>query len=335
MPLIGISTLRGRVTVVAAVLCLLAGLAGAQQPGGAGPQSPRQAALEMLSGDEAAFKRHLTQEMLARLDERSRNAASANASPLEAIRAVQAARVANWEQFDSGPVLFSLTNVKEHERLEIRIASDDLRGDDDDMLLTIHLLRNGVEQDVPAILKILLSWKQQQGTWRLNEFTIGARFPVGDPRILDKSWWSPPVLGPLIATGGSPSAAPAPTANDRPRMTIARSLRLIGLAENIYANKHPEAGFTCAIRDLVEIGKGLDNGETYKFMDPEFGDGLYNGYRFSITGCYGKPAKAFRAAAEPISGTGRAYCTDATHELRGADDGHAATCLASGKPVLH
>jgi hypothetical protein len=118
-------------------------------------------------------------------------------------------------------------------------------------------------------------------------------------------------------------------------MSIVRSLRLIGVAENLYANKHPEAGYTCAIRDLVEIGKGLDNGETYKFMAPEFAEGVYNGYKFSITGCYGKPAKAFRVAAEPISGTGRAYCSDATHELHAADDGRAATCLVSGKPVLH
>jgi len=255
---------------------------------------------------------------------------------MQVIRAVQSARAANWEEFDSGPVLFSLTNVKEHERLEIRIASDELRGDDDDMLLTFHLLRNGVEQEVPVSLKILLSWKQQQGIWRLNEFTIGARFPVGDPRILDKSWWSPPVLGPLVATGALPSSSPAAAlADDRPRMSIVRSLRLIGVAENIYANKHPEAGYTCTIRDLVDIGKGLDNGETYKFMAPEFAEGVYNGYKFSITGCYGKPAKAFRVAAEPASGTGRAYCSDATHELHASDDGRAATCLASGKPVLH
>jgi hypothetical protein len=335
--LIGTSVFCGANLVVIAV-CLLAGFASAQQPSTTAPQSPRQAALEMFSGDEEAFKRHLTREMLARMDELAKSASStsANTSPMQVIRAVQTARAANWEEFDSGPVLFSLTNPKEHERLEIRIASDDLRGDDDDMLLTIHLLRNGAEQEVPASLKILLGWKQQQGTWRLNEFTIGARFPVGDPRILDKSWWSPPVLGPLVATGASPSASPAAApADDRPRMSIARSLRLIGIAENIYANKHPEAGYTCAIRDLVEIGKGLDNGETYKFMDPEFAEGVYNGYKFSITGCYGKPAKAFRVAAEPISGTGRAYCTDATHELHAADDGHAATCLASGKPVLH
>src|SRR5262249_33770833 len=140
---------------------------------------------------------------------RSASSTSVNANPMEVIRAIQSARTANWEEFDSGPVLFSLTNPKEHERLEIRIASDDLRGDDDEMLLTFHLLGSGVEQEVPVSLKILLSWKQQQGVWRLNEFTIGARFPVGDPRILDKSWWSPPVLGPLGATGPSPSPSPA------------------------------------------------------------------------------------------------------------------------------
>src|SRR5262249_44834820 len=142
MPLIGISTLRRRANLMVVVLCLLAGFASAQQPSSAAPQSPRQAALEMFSGDEAAFKKHLTREMLARMDELAKNASSttAKANPMQVIREVQSARAANWEEFESGPVLSSLTNAKEHERLEIRIASDDMRGDDDDMLLTIHLL---------------------------------------------------------------------------------------------------------------------------------------------------------------------------------------------------
>ena len=89
-------------------------------------------------------------------------------------------------------------------------------------------------------------------------------------------------------------------------MSAARSIRLIGFAEIIYARKHPERGFTCAMGDLVEIGKGLDNGEAYKFMDPEFAGGVYNGYKFALSGCFGRPAKAFRITAEPLSGTGRA-----------------------------
>jgi hypothetical protein len=132
------------------------------------------------------------------------------------------------------------------------------------------------------------------------------------------------------------SKAPARTAaqaDDRPKMPPARSLRLIGLAENIYAQKHPEMGFTCSLAELVEIGKGLEDGEPYKFMDTEFAGGVYGGYRFILSGCSGKTVKAFQITAEPLSGAGRAYCSDQSHELRASEDGRGATCMAAGKFV--
>jgi hypothetical protein len=319
---------------VAALGCALAGVAPAQQSSSMGTQSPRQAVLEMLASDETGFKRHLTQEMQAKIDELATNSSPTNPNVMVAISAARAAGIENMEKFESGPVLFSFNNRQQRERLEIHLDGDELRGEEDIMLLSVHFFHEGVEQELPAGLHFLLGWKLQQNVWRLNEVTISARVHVGDPRILDKSWWTPPAVGPLAASSARPAAAPTPAvADDRPRMSAARSIRLIGLAENIYARKHPDAGFTCALGDLIEIGKGLDNGETYKFMDPEFAGGVYNGYRFSLSGCFGRPAKAFRITAEPLSGTGRAYCSDATQELRASEDARATSCLASGKTV--
>jgi hypothetical protein len=82
------------------------------------------------------------------------------------------------------------------------------------------------------------------------------------------------------------------------------------------------------------VGKGLENGEFYKFMDPDFADGVYNGYRFALTGCDGTPARTFRITAEPLNGQGRAYCSDNKNNLRASDDGKAFTCLAQGKLAL-
>ncbi len=39
------------------------------------------------------------------------------------------------------------------------------------------------------------------------------------------------------------------------------------------------------LSDLVNVGKGMDEEGMYKFMDADFADGLYNGYRFTLTGC--------------------------------------------------
>jgi hypothetical protein len=73
------------------------------------------------------------------------------------------------------------------------------------------------------------------------------------------------------------------------KMSAFRAVRLVTLAEDQYAQKHPDAGYTCSMADLINVGHGLDNGEPYSFMAPEFRSSIYNGYRFSLTGCQGKP----------------------------------------------
>lgn len=307
--------------------------AGAQQKTEAPPQSPRQAIIEMLSGGDEAFKKHLTVEVQAKVNEVFKDAAPPGSNPLQAVAAAKAMGGDHLETFEAGPILFSFNNAQQHERLEIRIDSDETRGDEDDMQLSLHSVRNGVDLDTPVGWRLQLGWKQQQGIWRLNTLTVSVSMPVGDPRILDKSSWIPPAISDMADSASGSAPAPAPT-DATPRMSPARSVRLIGLAEGFYAKKHPEVGFTCFLSELVNVGRGSENGEPYKFMDPEFANGVYNGYRFALSGCAGKPVKSFRVTAEPLSGSGRAYCSDSTLELRASDDGHAATCLASGKAVL-
>jgi hypothetical protein len=106
---------------------------------------------------------------------------------------------------------------------------------------------------------------------------------------------------------------------------------MIGMAENIYAQNHPGVGYTCRMADLVNIGKGLDEDGVYRFMDMAFADGVYNGYRYTLSGCDHTPVRSFRVMAEPIAGKGRAYCSDNTNNLRASEDGRGMTCLASGK----
>jgi hypothetical protein len=106
---------------------------------------------------------------------------------------------------------------------------------------------------------------------------------------------------------------------------------MIGMAENIYAEMHPGLGYTCTLSDLVNVGRGMDEDGMYKFMDAEIAGGVYNGYRFTLTGCERRPARMFRVVAEPVAGRGKAYCSDNTSNLRSSDDGHGATCLVAGK----
>src|SRR5262245_5863629 len=178
----------------AACLFMTAWALAAQQRGGA-EQSPRQAMLEMFSGGDEQFKKHLTVEVQAKISEQLK---SSGADPTQSIRSARAAGGQGLETFESGPILFSFNNAQQHERLEVRIDGDDLRGDEDNMELSVHAFRNGVEQDLPVGFRLQLAWKQQQGIWRVNAITVSATVPVGDPRILDKTWWTPPAINSLV-----------------------------------------------------------------------------------------------------------------------------------------
>lgn len=310
------------------VLFVCAGIATGQRP--LHDQSPRQALIEMFSGGEAPFKKHLTQEMQGKLQNLMKGSVDNAPSPLLALTGATSAGANRFQSFDIGPILFAFNNPDDHERYEVEIDSDEQRGEEDTMALSLHLVRNGVEREIPVGLKIFARLKRQAGVWRLTTVNLNASLPVGDPRILEKSWWGPT----LAAAGGvadEPPAASAVVIDERPKMNPLRAVRMIGMAENLYAQMHPGAGYTCNLSNLINIGKGMDEEGMYKFMDAEFAGGLYNGYRFTITGCDRTPARMFRVVAEPVAGHGKAYCSDNTNNLRAADDGRGATCLVAGK----
>jgi hypothetical protein len=308
---------------------VLAGIAAGQRTV-VNEQSPRQALIEMLSGGEAPFKKHVTLEMQSKLQNMMKSSPDNAPSPLQVLTGVNSPGGTKLQSFDIGPILFAFNNSQEHERYEVEIDSEEPRGEEDIMGLSLHLMRNGVEHEIPVGLHFVVRLKRQTGVWRLSAVTLSATLPVGDPRILEKSWWGP-ALAAATGANDDATATSAVVMDERPKMNPLRAVRMIGMAENLYAQRHPGLGYTCSISNLVNIGKGMDEEGMYKFMDAEFADGLYNGYRFTITGCERAPARMFRVIAEPVGGRGKAYCSDNTNNLRAADDGRGSTCLVSGK----
>ncbi|HZE80050.1 MAG TPA: hypothetical protein VE604_04055 [Candidatus Polarisedimenticolia bacterium] len=293
-------------------------------------QSPRQALIEMLSGGEAPFKKHLTLEMQSKLQNMMKGSPDNAPSPLQLLAGANSPGSSKMQSFDIGPILFAFNNPQEHERYEVEIDSEEPRGEEDTMGLSLHLVRSGVEREIPVGLKLVVKLKRQTGVWRLNAVTMTATLPIGDPRILEKSWWEP-ALAAAAGASDETAATSAVVIDERPKMNPLRAVRMIGMAENLYVQMHPGAGYTCNLSNLVNIGKGMDEEGMYKFMDAEFAGGLYNGYRFTITGCERPPARMFRVIAEPVGGRGKAYCSDNTNNLRAADDGRGTTCLVAGK----
>ena len=325
--LISLRKLRG----FAMLLPALAGYASAQQRPEVPLQSPREALIEMLTGGEDKFVRHLTAEVQKKVEEMRRESLNGELAPLQTLSLIQNGKNQKFDAFDYGPILFALHNSTTHERLEIHIDADNARGDEDDLDLSLHSYGSGIEQSTPIGFGFRLSLKVQQGIWRVDAVTVSARVSVGDPRIFDKSWWSSGFVNSAMAAEKQPQSAGQSYQHETAGMSPFRAVRLVTLAEDQFAQKHPDTGYTCSMADLINVGHGLDNGEPYTFMSPEFRGGVYNGYRFSLNGCQGKPVKNFRISAEPINGRGSAYCSDDQHNLRSSEDGHASTCLGQGK----
>lgn len=307
------------------LLCAASRPVMALPPGELSLQTPRQAVVEMFSGSPEKFRQHLTVEMQQKISDLLQNAAPGTSNPLLAF-ASPATSSEKFDSFDSGPILFSWNNAQQHQRYELHVEADDLRGDEDVMELSLHCFRSGIEEDMPVHLQLQLNLTLQQSVWRLNNVTASIKLPVGDPRILDTSWWMPQML----ASSAVPDRA-APATPQRPSLSPMRAVRRIALAENLYAQRHPDIGYTCTLANLVNVGKGLDEFGPYTFLDPEFAGGVYNGYSFAINGCEGKPVKTFQVIAEPLSGQGNAYCSDDRHNLRSSQDGRGVTCLAGGR----
>jgi hypothetical protein len=318
-----------RFRLAISLMSVLAGVSAGQRT--TNDQSPRQALIEMLSGEEAPFKKHLTVEMQARLQNMMKASLDNAPGPLQILTGTTSSG-SRLQSFDIGPILFSFNNPLEHQRYEVQIDGEDQHGDQCTMGLSLHLVRNAVEKEVPGSLRFIVNMKRQEGIWRLNSLTMNATLPIGDPRILDKdkSWWTPMITA-VMGPPDDPTADTPVVVDERPKMTPLRAVRMIGMAENIYAQKHPGLGYTCTLSDLVNVGRGMDEDGMYKFMDAEIADGLYNGYRFTLSGCERKPARMFRVTAEPLAGRGKAYCSDSLSNPRASDDGRGVTCLISGK----
>jgi len=141
-------------------------------------QSPRQALIEMLSSGEASFKKHLTVEMQGKLQNLMKASLDNAQSPLQVLLGVNSSTT-RFQAFDIGPILFAFSNPQEHQRYEIKIDGEDRRGDQDTMELSLHMVRNAQEKEVPGSLRFVVNMKRQESVWRLNSLTMNATLPMG------------------------------------------------------------------------------------------------------------------------------------------------------------
>lgn len=291
-----------------------------QQAPAARPQTPRQALIEMINGGQEGAMKHLTVEMQKSLQGDGKNNAASQLAAFDQIRAASS----GFQVFESGQVLISANDPKNNEKFEVHLDSDDLSGDTDNMDISFHQFRDGVEQDIPytaMLSRFTVGMKRQADIWRLNEISVNIKVPVGDPKLLEKfGSGMPGMIGGKI--GGKADGKP-----DKPRdMAPREAVMMLGFAESQFARTHPEIGFTCTLADLAK--PNMFN------LDPHIFSGEpYHGYKFSLSGCPDKPSGSFHLVAEPVSPSpkAKAFCTDATNNVRSSDDGLGSSCISSGK----
>src|SRR5690348_10870632 len=108
-----------RFRLAAFLAVVLAGLTAGQYARAA-DQSPRQAVIEMFTGGEAPFKKHLTVEMQSRLANLMKGSLDNAPNPLQALAGLNTSRSDKMQAFEQGAILFAFNNPQEHERYEIQ-----------------------------------------------------------------------------------------------------------------------------------------------------------------------------------------------------------------------
>jgi hypothetical protein len=301
----------------------------AQKPAPAPPQqSARQALIEMLAGGQKAVGKHLTVEVQQLL-------AKSGAKSAVVLGMFDQIRQAgpDIQTFESGPLLLVINNPAQHQKLEVRVENDDLSGEEDTLELSLHVARENADQEPEEweqfLSRLSVNMKKQAGIWRLNKVGAGVEFPLGDPEFLQKVFLkgldqTSGVSGGVVASTGS-AEQKAPAETPERHLSPEQMITMMTMVEYSFARQHPDVGFTCSLGDLAETAKSFG-------MDPQLASGTVQGYKLSLTGCQGKPSGSFQIVMEPVqSNSGKAFCTDATRNIRVSDDGRGATCLVFGR----
>ena len=298
-------------------------------------QNARQALLEMFFGKPGSLERHLPKATLAALREASGN----GPSPLDQFAMISTlanAQGNHIQTFETGSTLLSVDDERTHSKFEVTVENDDLRGDEDEILLAFHASKDNQPAGTPFLPTLSVLMKQEAGIWKLNELSITLRVPLADPNFLKTMVaMSQQKATGMGAIAGSSSLPDASTQSRPNEASAIASLRAIIAAEMTYAATYPARGFTCSLSDLDGFGSDSPNEHQAMLIESRLASGKKAGYVFALTGCTGSPSSKFQIFAVPAtSGAGaRSFCSNEAGLIRYASDGQSSTCMTNGQPL--
>ncbi len=309
------------------VLCL-ACATGATAAESGTPQTARQALLEMFfSKTPGTFAKHLPAATIAALE---KSGALAGLQQYSVLASQIQTQGTNLQTFETGSVLLSGENPKTGEKIEITVENDALRGEDDDIELSFQTYKEGQPQRVPFMPRMTFSMKQEAQVWKLNEIAVTIRVPLADPDFLKAitEKMTPQAMA-TTAYSARPQSAGMQAGSDA---NVMAAMKTILTAETTYAATYPRVGYTCSLSDLDGFGGGEPNEHQAMLINSGLASGKKYGFVFTLSGCGGAPASAFRLSATPNANTfGRkAFCADQSGTIRQSPDGNLDRCWGGG-----
>jgi hypothetical protein len=319
----------------------------------AAPQTARQALMEMFSGKQGSFMKHLPAATLAALEKSGALATLQQYSALAGHMQTQKAEGSSFETFETGAVMLAMADAK-GQTLQVVVDKDSLQGDEDSIEVSFHTYKDQVVQRTPYLPRMTFVMKTEAGVWRLNEIQFTVRVPLADPDFLksitdgikSRSTAAAPLLTrtegvpgqtstmqtPMMQTSTMQISPAQPTITFGNDAAVLGAMRSILTAEATYSRAYRSVGFTCTLSDLDGFGGGEVNEHQAMLIPSGLAGGKKYGYVFALSGCSGNPASVFRLTATPAGNNfGRkAFCADQSGGIRYSADGNAATCLASG-----
>jgi hypothetical protein len=281
------------------------------------PQSPRQALLEMFFGSAPNHvEKHLPEIARKAFQQLDTGSGPNFLGEISMIASQARAAGSSFQTFDSGPTLLLAEEPRMQQKIEVLVEQDNLVGEENQIDLSFHMYRSGLEERLPIIPRLTFMMKPEKGVWRLNEVSFTARMPLGDPDFLKG------FVKDLKKKQQSSNESMA-----------SWSIRTIISAENAYHAAHSERGYSCSLSELAQSSsEGTAQNNNLIAFDSELVSGKKNGYVFALTGCDGLHYKVAAEPATPAAGQ-RAYCADESGEIKFAPDGKATTCLSRGQSL--
>jgi hypothetical protein len=255
------------------------------------------------------FTKHLPDEAREALIHKGETAETSIVLRIAGIAQQVAGPAQHLEAFGTGPNILVIQPT-EHDRIEIAVEHDSLMGEEDEIELSVHSYKDGQLESLPVIPRLIFTLKQEKEIWRLNEITAAAHIPLTDPDYL----------------------ATLRKEQDKANELAARvRINMMAQAEIKYAAAHPDRGFDCVVGDL---SPAPDSGEASPNASG-FSNQESSGYRFSLSGCSGTPARRYRLTGVPVdlNANAKAFCVNESGAIKSIAADQASSCFTQGESV--